>query len=146
MTDKYTIIKESFDTTSGVTTVEISTVLGNFVGTTTIDDIDAQYPSLYHANEIAMAKALRKFAKAAIRTLKMEVKMLKCMVTETFGHGPVDTKSHPVKVLLSTLKTKEKELALWMPRYEAMSASITNRIAARDKIVKGYMDKVNKAN
>lgn len=146
MTDKYNIIKESFDTTSGVTTVEISTVLGNFVGTTTVDNIDAQYPSVYHANEIAMAKALRKFAKAAIRTLKMEVKMLKGMVTETFGHGYVDAKSHPVKVLLSTLKTKEKELTLWKSRYEAMSESIINRIAARDKIVKGYMDKDNKAN
>ena len=60
MTDKYTIIKENFDTITGITTVIISTHLGHFEGITVIDNIDAEYPSVYQGYEIALAKALRK--------------------------------------------------------------------------------------
>lgn len=143
MKDNYTIVKENFDTNTGVTTVEISTVLGNFIGTTTIDDIDAAYPSLYHATEIAIAKALKKFSKAAIRVIKAELRILKGMVTETFGHGPIDTKSHAVKVLLSYRKAKEKELKLWQTRYDNINNNIISRIAMRDKLVKKYIEKEN---
>ena len=143
MKDNYTIVKENFDTNTGITTVEISTVLGNFIGTTTIDDTDAAYPSLYHATEIAIAKALKKFSKAAIRVIKAELRTLKGMVTETFGHGPIDTKSHAVKVLLSHRKAKEKELKLWQTRYDNINNNIISRIAMRDKLVKKYIEKEN---
>jgi hypothetical protein len=138
MTDKYTIIKENFDTTNGTTTVIISTHLGHFEGTTVIDDIDAEYPSVYQGYEIALAKALRKFAQAAARILKHEIKTLSNMISETFGHGPVDAKSHPVKVLLATTKMKKEELKLWQDRIANITTTIKNRIITRDKLVAKY--------
>ena len=76
MKDKYTIIKEEFDTKTGITTVTINTDCGAFTGSVKLDDIDAQYPSIYHANELALAKALRKYAKQMALITREKLKPL----------------------------------------------------------------------
>ena len=137
MKDNFVVLNEH-STADGGYYIQINTHLGAFSGYTTPDQIDKQYPSQFHASEIALAKALRKFAQAATRILKHEIKTLSNMISETFGHGPVDAKSHPVKVLLATTKMKKEELKLWQDRIENITATIKNRIITRDRLVAKY--------
>lgn len=139
MTDKYVITREDYDAITGITTVTINTHIGQFTGTTKIDEIDAEYPSVFQGHEIALAKALRKYAAAACIVLKNEIKTLSSMIKQAFTHSSKVT--HPIKIMIATRKERQKELELWKRRIEVLSQRITNRIATRDRLVKKYSEK-----
>ena len=144
MKDNYVILDE-YSTPEGYYYIEINTHLGSFRGDTMPDDIDSKYPSTYHASEIALAKALRKFAEAAVSSLKREVKLLEGLVKQSIdiAENDYDIDNTSFRLINGTLKQKKKELKLWESRVHGLSLNITNRIAARDKLVAGYKkDKV----
>ena len=144
MKDNYVILDE-YSTPEGYYYIEINTHLGSFRGDTMPDDIDSKYPSTYHASEIALAKALRKFAEAAVSSLKREVKLLEGLVKQSIdiADNDYDIDNTSFRLINGTLKQKKKELKLWESRVHGLSLNITNRIAARDKLVAGYKkDKV----
>lgn len=136
MTDKYSIIREDYDVVTGITTVTINTHIGAFTGTTKIDDIDAKYPSMFQGCEIALSKALRKYAVAACTILKNEIKTISGMIKQAFTHA--SKVNHTIRILLETKKEKQKELSLWTRRVAALSDAIKARINARDVIIKRY--------
>ena len=69
MKESFVILNEiAYD--GGAYEITINTSIGTFTGYTETDEIDAQYPSIYHASEIALTKALRKFAEATVNVLK----------------------------------------------------------------------------
>lgn len=146
MKDRYTIIKEEFDTITGITTVIINTDIGTFEGETKMDDIDVQYPSIYHANEIAIAKALRKYAKAMLIITREKMQPLQAILHQCVW---IDDNSDNLiwgkatYLIRKEIVKLEKEKKLWEKRIEVMSKNITQRIAARDKIVKEYIEKEN---
>lgn len=147
MTDKYEIIKEEFNTNTGETLVTINTAIGSFTGVTILDDIDTMYPSLYQGSNIALAKALKKFAKANIKILKREIKMLNNIIKEIFIYDKtVNTKGHTMKVLFSKLKEIKKELKIWERKLELTGLSAETRVRERDKIIQGYMSRQEKNN
>ena len=144
MKDRYTIIKEEFDTITGTTTVIINTDCGAFVGTVKLDNIDAQYPSIYHANELALSKALRKYAKQMALITREKMQPLKAVMEQcTWVDNNSDNIvwSKATYLIRKELQKLEKELDLWTKRIKSMSAVIAQRVAARDKIVKAYLDK-----
>ena len=144
MKDKYTIIKEEFDTKTGTTTVTINTGYGAFTGSVKLDDIDAQYPSIYHANELALAKALRKYAKQMIIITREKIKTIDAIEEQCFFvalSSPHIVYGKSTYLMRKEKEKLEKELILWKTRVEVTSSMITSRIAARDKITKAYLDK-----
>ena len=144
MKDNYVILDE-YSTPEGYYYIEINTHLGSFRGDTMPDDIDSKYPSTYHASEIALAKALRKFAEAAVSSLKREVKLLEGLMKQSIdiAENDYDIDNTSFRLINGTLKQKKKELKLWESRVHGLSLNITNRIAARDKLVVKYeKDKV----
>ena len=145
MKDNYVILNEiAYDT--GAYEVIINTHLGAFKGFTEPDEIDVKYPSIYHASEIALAKALRKFAEAATAQLKREIYLIESMIKQVtdnaFDYYDLDNSSF--RSMNGTLKQKRKEYEKWSKRVTALSESIINRIAARDKIVAKYIEKDKK--
>lgn len=143
MKDNYVILYEiGYDSKAGYE-IAINTHLGVFVGYTEADEIDAKYPSLYHASEIALAKALRKFAKAAIKKLNREIAVIDGMIKQAcdMADGPEDIDNGAFRIMNGTLKQKRKEAEKWTARVQALTNSIKERIAARDKIVAGYIEK-----
>jgi hypothetical protein len=104
------------------------------------DEIDSKYPSTYHASEIALAKALRKFAEAAVGSLKREVKLLEGLVKQSvdMAENDYDIDNTSFRLINGTLKQKRKELKVWEDRVKGLSLNIINRVAARDKIVARY--------
>lgn len=145
MKDNYVILNEiAYDT--GAYEVIINTHLGAFKGFTEPDEIDVKYPSIYHASEIALAKALRKFAEAATAQLKREIYLIESMIKQVtdnaFDYYDLDNSSF--RTMNGTLKQKRKEYEKWSKRVTALSESIINRIAARDKIVAKYIEKDKK--
>lgn len=142
MKDNYVILNES-EYDNGAYEITINTHLGIFKGYTEPDKIDFLYPSIYHASEIATAKALRKFAEAAANQLKREIKLLEGMIKQAvdFSDGPRDIDNNSFRILNGTLKQKQKELKKWNGRVESLTVTIQNRIAARDKLVKKYIEK-----
>lgn len=150
MKDNYVILTEEYDESSKVTLVTINTPLGAFSGVTSPDEIDIQYPSRFHGNEIALGKALRTYASAAAAQLKREIKLLKSMIKQACdfamdsGLLDIDIDNTSFRIMNGTLKQKQKELKKWEARIEGLTKNITNRIAARDKIVANYIKKDKK--
>lgn len=144
MKDGYRIIKEEFDTITGITTVTINTDYGAFTGTVKLDDIDSKYPSIYHANELALAKALRKFAKQMVIITKEKIQPLRAVMNQCFyidDHSSVLVWGKATFLIRREIEKLEKELSLWEQRIEVLSKSIEDRITARDRLVKSYLDK-----
>lgn len=147
MKDRYTIIKEEFDTNTGITTVTINTDCGAFTGTVKLDDIDAKYPSVFHAYELALSKALRKYAKQMVLITREKLQPLYAVLKQCRW---VDNNSYNIVVwsqatylIHKEIDKLENELSIWNKRIEAMSTVIKERISARDKLVKRYLDKNN---
>lgn len=139
MKDNYVILDEiAYD--NGAYETIINTTIGTFTGYTEPDEIDSQYPSIYHASEIALTKALRKFSEAAVNSLKREIKLLEGLMKQSidmaFDNYDIDNTSF--RLINGTLKQKKKELKVWEDRIKGLSLNIVNRIAARDKIVAKY--------
>lgn len=144
MKEKYVILDE-YSTPEGYYYIEINTHLGSFRGDTMPDEIDSNYPSTYHASEIALAKALRKFAEAAVSSIKREIKLLEGLVKQSvdIAENDYDIDNTSFRLINGTLKQKKKELKLWESRVHGLSLNITNRITARDNLVAKYKkDKV----
>ena len=145
MKDNYVILDEIAYENGAYETI-INTAIGTFKGYTEPDEADSKYPSIYHASEIALTKALRKFAEAATAQLKREIKLLQSMIKQSidFAIDGADIDNSSFRILNGTLKQKKKDLELWEKRRNALTISLTNRIAARDKIVAGYIKKDKK--
>lgn len=142
MKDNYVILDEiAYD--DGAYETIINTAIGTFTGYTEPDEIDSKYPSIYHASEIALAKALRKFSEAAVNSLKREVKLLEGLVKQSvdIAVDDYDIDNTSFRLINGTLKQKRKELKVWESRVQGLSSNIVNRIAARDKIVAKYIKK-----
>lgn len=142
MKDNYVILDEiAYD--DGAYETIINTAIGTFTGYTEPDEIDSQYQSIYHASEIALAKALRKFAKAAVQQLNREFEVISGMIKQAcdIANGPEDIDNTAFRIMNGTLKQKNKEIEKWEARIEGLSKSIQDRIAARDKIVANYIEK-----
>ena len=142
MKDSYVILEEEVYE-DGFSYIIINTHLGTFEGSTQPDEIDAQYPSRFHASEICLAKALRKFAEAAVSALKREIKMLKSLIKQSidFAVSDYDIDNTSFRLLNGTLKQKTKELNLWNTRIDMLNKRITDRVLSRDKIVAKYLQK-----
>ena len=144
MKDNYVILDEiAYD--NGGYEIVINTAIGTFTGYTEPDEIDSQYPSIFHASEIALAKALRKFSEAAVNSIKREIKLLEGLVKQSvdmaFDNYDIDNTSF--RLINGTLKQKKKELQVWESRITGLTLNITNRIRERDRIVAKYSkDKV----
>ena len=147
MKDRYTIIKEEFNSTTGETIVIINTDIGAFSGRVVIDDIDAKYPSIYHSYELALAKALRKYAKQMTIIIKEKMQPLNAVLTQCVF---VDNHSNKIVFGKATYLIRkeiiklEKELKLWENRINATSKMIKDRIAVRDRLVQEYIKKDKK--
>lgn len=143
MKDNFVILYEiAYDSKDGYE-VAINTHLGVFTGYTEADEVDKKYPSSYHASEIALAKALRKFAKAAVKQLNREFNLISNMITQACdaADGPEDIDNNAFRILNGTLKQKKKEIEKWQARADAQTKKIITRIAARDRIVANYQTK-----
>lgn len=139
MKENYVILEE-YSTPEGYYYIEINTHLGSFYGNTMPDEIDSKYPSTYHASEIALAKALRKFSEAAASSIKREIKLLEGLVKQSvdMAENDYDIDNTSFRLINGTLKQKRKELKVWEDRVKGLSLNIINRVAARDKIVAKY--------
>ena len=141
MKDNYVIIDEILYDNGGYEVI-INTHIGTFTGYTEPDEVDAKYPSVIHASEIALAKALRKFSEAAVNILKREIKMLEGMIKQScdFAHGKRDEiDNNSFRIMNGTLKQKKEELRVWEGRIKGVTLNIVNRVAARDRIVANYV-------
>ena len=144
MKDRYKIIREEWNTATGTTKVTINTDCGAFTGSVKLDDIDAQYPSTYHANELALSKALRKYAKQMALITREKLKPLYAVMEQckwVDNHSSNIVWSQATYLIRKEIEKLEKELELWNKRVEVVSATIKGRIAARDQLVKKYLDK-----
>jgi hypothetical protein len=147
MKDNYVILDEIAYDNGGYETI-INTPIGTFTGCTEPDEMDAKYPSIYHAAEISLAKALRKYADTSVNILKHDIKMLSGMIKQACdcalsddGDCEADLDNASFRIMNGTLKQKKKELKLWENRIEGLTKNIVGRIAARDKIVAKYIEK-----
>lgn len=143
MNSHFEIIKEEYNPETYESIVEIHTHYGNFIGTTVADELDQEYPSQFQGNAIALAKALRKFAKAVVRQLKAEVKIADRMLS-TWGWGAPkrDEEHYPIYLeQYRYYRNKCTELGLWEQRVRNLDESIINRIRARECILKTYREK-----
>lgn len=141
MKDRYTIINEEYDVLTGITTVTINTNCGAFTGTTKMDNTDAEYPSIFHANEIALAKALRKYAKQMIIITREKIQPLEAVLSQCIfvnHHSDDQVYGKATFLIRKEIEKLQKELDLWQKRVKATSSMITSRITARDKIIKTY--------
>lgn len=142
MKENYVILDE-YSTPEGYYYIEINTHLGSFYGHTSPDETDKQYLSEYHASEIALAKALRKFAEAAVAHLKNEINLLQGLIKQSCDCAidKADIDNTSFRLLNGTLKQKSKEIQKWSTRVYELTKNIKNRIITRDKIVAGYKEK-----
>lgn len=146
MKENYVILEEEYDEESGLAFVTINTHLGVFGGVTSPDEIDFQYKSCFHANEIALAKALRSFSEAVVNQTKREIKLLEGLLKQSLdcAEDQCDIDNTSFRLINGTLKQKKQELIKWKNRIGGLTKNITDRVAARDKIVAKYIEKDKK--
>ena len=139
MKSKYAIIREEYNPETFESVVEIETDIGRFVGKTVADEQDRLCPSMWQGNQIALGKAQKKFAKAAIRILKAEVTTYE-KVYNTFEPIVDHIWDFPEWTdFMRNYNSKRKELELWQTRLAIVGISIKNRVDARDKITAKYI-------
>jgi hypothetical protein len=140
MKSKYAIIREEYNPETFESLVEIETSIGRFIGTTVAEECDQQCPSMWHGNQIALGKAQKSFAKAAIRILKAEVAVyencLNCLQPvdhfwDEKGYNNLNKEYHH----------KLSELHLWQERLHNVGVTIQQRVAARDRITQTFIKK-----
>lgn len=142
MKDNYVILDEKFDPNTGYYYIKINTALGTFDAFTEPDKVDSQYLSAYHASEIVLAKALRKFGETAIAKLKSEVRLIEKMRKQVLDNvGEVGTFNTAYKTMVSTVNQLKADILKWENRVNSLAFGIQERIAARDKIVAKYATK-----
>ena len=151
MKDNYKIIKEEFNPTTGETTVAINTDIGVFSSTIKLDEIDAKYPSIYHSHELALTKALRKFAKQTVLILKQKKKPLlavlsQCDHADTYANDGLCVWGRATFLIKKEIAKLDKEIELWSKRIDALSKQLKDRIAARDMVIKKYIERTKKTN
>jgi hypothetical protein len=142
MKDTYVIISEtSFD--NGAYEITINTHLGSFTGYTKPDEIDSKYLSKYHASEIALTKALRKFGEAIVSVTKREIKLLESLMKQSIDSAveDCDVDNTSFRLINGTLRQKQKELKDWQERVDGLTKSIKIRVSERDKLVARYVAK-----
>lgn len=142
MKDTYVIINEtSFD--NGAYEITINTHLGAFTGYTEPDEIDSKYLSQYHASEIALAKALRKFGEAIVSVIKREVKLLESLMKQSIDAAVEDSDvdNTSFRLINGTLRQKQKKLKHWQERVDGLTNAIKIRVSERDKLVARYVAK-----
>ena len=142
MKDTYVIINEtSFD--NGAYEITINTHLGSFTGYTEPDEIDSKYLSKYHASEIALAKALRRFGEAIVSVTKREVKLLESLMKQSIDAAVEDSDvdNTSFRLINGTLRQNQKELKHWQERVDGLTKSIKMRVSERDKLVARYVVK-----
>lgn len=142
MKDTYVIINEtSFD--NGAYEITINTHLGSFTGYTEPDEIDSKYLSKYHASEIALAKALRRFGEAIVSVTKREVKLLESLMKQSIDAAveDYDVDNTSFRLINGTLRQKQKELKHWQERIDGLTKVIKMRVSERDKLVARYVAK-----
>lgn len=142
MKSNYVILKE--EVTDHLAYIQINTPLGMFDGATVADEIDSQYPSMYQGYEIALSKALRKYAEAAVRILRHEIKTLEDIVHAMYSAPHNEQGYHERATVRGVLKQRKAELAVWQSRIDGLSTKICNRVTSRDKIIKKYIEKDKK--
>lgn len=143
MKSNFEIVREEYNPTTYESIVEIHTNLGNFIGTTIADEEDQIYPSQFQGNAIAMSKALKKYAKAAIRQLKAELTVADRMLSAWGWSQPDKNEPHYDIYLQHYRYYKDKcvELELWQTRLRNLDTGIENRISARNRILQSYREK-----
>lgn len=139
MKTTFTIINEIYQ--DEYTEVTINTPIGVFTGTTEPDEMDMPYLSTHHASEIALHKAIRKYAEEACKILKHEIKTLQDMVHEVYRGDPKPEGYHERAVIRGMLKQKQAEYVMWANRVDGITKYIKERIAARDMVVAKYYKK-----
>ena len=140
MKSKYTIIREEYNPETFESLVEIETSIGRFIGTTIAEGIDQEYPSMLQGNQIALAKAQKKFAKAAIRIIKAEIAIYRnCLAC----FQPVDHfwDEEGYNNLNKEYHHKIAELATWKRRLINVGQTVQLRVAARDRITETFLKK-----
>lgn len=142
MKDTYTIIYENLDDDNNYI-IKINTPIGVFAGKTRPDKEDSLCPSAYHASEIALAKALEKYAKATISILQREINMLKNIIKQIDDNKKTKESYSNTAfcTIWGTLKQKEKELQKWNSQKANIAKSLQMRIAARERVVAAYQKK-----
>ena len=146
MTTQFTIIKEEYNPITYESIVTIHTCLGDFTGRTIADEIDSQYPSIHNGCAIAMNKALQKFAKAAIRQLKAQVKAIRPLIDAWGLTKPSDEDPYRdiYKYQYRQFLNVTAELRLWTDRLDNLQTAIVRRVEMRDSLVQKYIEKDKK--
>ena len=137
----YVITEEKFDTNTGVTTVTINSNHGSFTGSVKLDDMDAEYPSMFHAYELALAKAQRKYAKAMLIICREKRDALNGILKQFWNCANPQPGSHEAQLVRKAYEEAVNDVLLWAKRIENTSFYITSRIKSRDKLVAGYNSK-----
>lgn len=141
MKEKYRIIQEDYNPETFESVVVIETAIGRFEGRTVAKDIDKEYPSMLHGNQIALSKALKAFCKSAIRILKAEVAVLdsayNIMCQEIDHYWELES----FKEVSNYIDNKHRELTLWKARYHNLGKIMVNRCNARERIFEKYVKK-----
>jgi hypothetical protein len=141
MKENYVIVNESFDTKDGVTTVIINTNYGAFSGSVKLDDMDAEYPSMFHATELALAKAQRKFAKTMLVICREKRDAINGIIKQFWNCANPQPGSHEAQLVRKAYEEAVKEVELWQNRIENISLYIVSRIKSRDALVEKYNSK-----
>lgn len=140
MKSKYTIIREEYNPETFESLVEIETSIGRFIGITVAEGIDQEYPSMLQGNQIALAKAQKKFAKAAIRIIKAEIAIYENCLNYL---QPVDHfwDEEGYNNLNKEYHHKLAELETWERRLINVGQTVQLRVAARDRITETFLKK-----
>ena len=133
---EYTIIKEDYDKETFLTTVTIDTQLGQFTGYSKPYDTDCKYPSMFHGNQMAITKALHKFAQKAIKLINIELRLLESMTKEI-----KDYNSFEAKIIKYRYNHALDQRAEWGQLKKDVQKMFKDRDAARDIIVNRYQKK-----
>lgn len=141
MKDNYTIVKEDYNENTFETVIVITTPIGAFEGRTVADEIDKEIPSAFHGNEIALCKALKKYAKAMVVILRESYKTLENMRKQYGDSKYSNLGGHEAKLLYRALDAKKAELELWKQRVKTLGKVNIERVKARDKIIEKYINK-----
>ena len=139
MKTNYVILKSDFDMFKAY--IRIGTDIGTFEGRTEADEIDQKYPSSFNGYEIALSKALKKYAVAAMQRLRLEIRTLNSALRQILKANDNNYSAKESKIINGMMKDRRKQLKLWQIRFDNITKSIQNRVAERDRLVKRYVEK-----
>ena len=137
----FKLVYSDFNKITGISTVTLSTDLGEFTGTAKLHEDDAESASNYFGCQIAETRALIEYSKRKKQVVRQQYLMLKNLYTNISQTKTFDKNCVSARKMRRKIYELHKEWRTWRKTIEGLEEHIKNSCIAREGMLNRLKNK-----